>query len=113
MKNNKRNLGLTSASLFLHFDVCVLFFFAFATASSSKDTTGKLDLGGNQVLRAGMFIFPNVETYFEDEELMSDDAKIGKRVEALLWYCHTRSDIDVKWSLVSKVGLFCWFVSSS
>jgi hypothetical protein len=44
---------------------------------------------------------------------MSDDAKIGKRVEALLWYCHTRSDIDVKWSLVSKVGLFRWFVSSS
>ena len=43
-----------------------------------------------------MFIFPNVKTYFEDEELMSDDAKIGKRVEALLWYCHTRSDIDVK-----------------
>lgn len=71
-------------------------FFAFATASSSKDTTGKLDLGGNQVLRAGMFIFPNVKTYFEDEELMSDDAKTGKRVEAMLWYCHTSPDVDIK-----------------
>ena len=74
-------------------------FFAFATASSSKDTTGKLDLGGNQVLRAGMFIFPNVKTFFEDEELMSDDAKIGKRVEAMLWYCHTSPDVDIKWPL--------------
>jgi hypothetical protein len=30
---------------------------------------------------------------------MSDDAKIGKRVEAMLWYCHTSPDVDIKWPL--------------
>ena len=62
--------------------------------SSSKDS--RLELGGNQVLRAAMFVLPNVKEYFTDEEMMSCDMKIGKRVEALLWYCMTSPDLDVK-----------------
>ena len=73
------------------------FCFAFnasAILSSSKDS--RLELGGNQVLRAAMFVLPNVKEYFTDEEMMSCDMKIGKRVEALLWYCMTSPDLDVK-----------------
>ena len=62
--------------------------------SSSKDPN--LDLGGNQVLRAAMWVIPAVREYFTEEEMMSCDMKIGKRVEALLWYCMTSSDLDVK-----------------
>lgn len=62
-----------------------------------------LDFGGNQVLRAGMFVLPNVKTYLEDEEGMSCDVKIGKRVEAMLWYCRRSSDVDVKCLLAALV----------
>ena len=55
-----------------------------------------LQLGGNQVLRAAMFIMPEVKAYFVEEERMSCDASIGRRVEAMLWYCHLSRDIDVK-----------------
>ena len=55
-----------------------------------------LQLGGNQVLRAAMFIMPEVKAYFLEEEHMSCDASIGRRVEAMLWYCHLSPDSDVK-----------------
>ena len=73
--------------------------------SSSKDPTN-LELGGNQVLRAAMWVIPAVKEYFTEEEMMSCDMKIGKRVEALLWYCMTSSDLDVKCALVS----LCFFL---
>ena len=78
------------------FCFCSWFVKGFVLLDIDKDRSGKLELGGNQVLRSAMYMFPRVKDYFVEEELMSADDKIGKRVEALLWYCHTSDDMDVK-----------------